>query len=487
MSVAAVVSFLRTCVHVALLRPLIRLFFGINIVGRENLRSLDRYIIVANHNSHLDILLLFCLLPVRDIARTHPVADEAYFSASRIVFQLVQFLFAPVWITRGRLPDDGDPLSGIKRCLDAGENAIVFPEGTRGKPGELQHFKSGIGRLIAQYPGLPVVPVYLTGPERALPKSSFLLLPFWNNVVIGPPQVLCGEHRDITRALESILVELSQSESVQRQLREADRVQHASNIVFLGIDGSGKSTLSRTTALELSSTSRICRVGDAMEFYDCGVAQATQPLLTEKLREAIGAYAKKAKSLSVYKIPKITELLLRNHLLREVERWYTPDFVVLDGSPLLNMVAWGVLYKKGSFDDEVCAKAIRVLSGQGASLGKDAAAYTQFPELRILANLKLNRLKMPDAVIFLDTPPKVACERIATRGEARQVHETEEHLEALRDAYLRVCGIIEREWKLPVLYADGDRTRESVAAETSRFLRDVLDTLPETEHDRSAT
>ena len=63
-------------------------------------------------------------------------------------------------------------------------------------------------------------------------------------------------------------------------------------------------------------------------------------MLTEKLREYIGGYAKKAESLKFYKIPKLTELILRNYLIHEVSRWYLPDLIIIDGSPLLNMIAW---------------------------------------------------------------------------------------------------------------------------------------------------
>ena len=70
---------LRTGLHLLLIRPLLRLLFGVNVVGRENLEGLDRFILAANHNSHLDIFLLYSALPPSRIARTHPVAARDYF------------------------------------------------------------------------------------------------------------------------------------------------------------------------------------------------------------------------------------------------------------------------------------------------------------------------------------------------------------------------------------------------------------------------
>jgi len=468
------ISFLRKLAHILFLRPLLKLVFGVNFIGKENLRNLDKYIIIANHNSHLDIVLLFCLLPVRDIVLTHPIADEDYFSKSRIVFRLVDFFFKPIWITRGKPDHAGDPLGGIKEKIDNGHKVIIFPEGTRGKPGELQHFKSGIGRLVAQYPDLPIVPVFLSGPERALPKASSLLLPFWNHVIIGPPQVSQGTHREITQSLEGILIGLSSSAAARRHKRKPRKKKYPPLIACLGIDGSGKSTLSRSVAQELSGTSSVCLISDRLEFYEHGDHQGIQPLVTEKLREVIGGYAKKAKSLKLYKIPKLAELLLRDHLLHEVRRWYSPDIVVMDGCPLLNIAAWAVLYKKDPLDNETLIKAMTILTGEDLKTRQGDPIFVRFPELSYLRRMKLNKLMLPDVVIFLDVDPTVACQRITARGEQKQVHETEEKLCQLHEAYLQVCRVIQQQWRIPTSRISGEDTPENVASAGLEFVRRSL-------------
>ena len=135
----------RALTHLLIIRPALKLIFGVNIRGRENLDGLDRFIIVSNHNSHLDTLLLFAMLPAKQIARTHPVAAKDYFSKSRVLFALVQFLFRPVWVDREG--EAGQALPEIQSLLDAGENIILFREGTRGEPGELAPFRKGIGKI----------------------------------------------------------------------------------------------------------------------------------------------------------------------------------------------------------------------------------------------------------------------------------------------------------------------------------------------------
>lgn len=463
-------SFWRVFWHVMLLRPFLRMVFGVNVSGRENLEQLERYIIIANHNSHLDILLLFYVLPVSHIRRTHVIADEAYFSRSRLVFRIVNYLFRPVWLTRGQLESKSDPLGRIKARLDAGDNLIIFPEGTRGVPGKLSHFKSGIGRLVTQYPDIPIVPVLLTGPERSLPKASALLLPLWNNVIIGPAQKCSGTHREVTRLLQEVLMELARSEAARRHRRERRQQTALRCISFLGIDGSGKSTMSRMVAQNLSVSTKVCRISDELEFYEDGQTRGLQPFLAERIRRKIGNYAKSAKSLKLYKIPKLAELLLRDHLLVEVRRWYRPHYVVMDGSPLLNLLAWSGLYKDDKMDARSCLKAMTVLSGKGTNVPRSDPLFDHYPELLQLKRIGVNRLSLPDIVVFIDIDPEEACRRIKKRGEDRQVHETEEKLSRLRDGYRLVCEVIRVERDVPVLVVDGTNSREAILAECLSFL-----------------
>jgi len=451
----------RVLTHLLLLRPFLKLFFGINVAGRKNLASLDQYIIIANHNSHLDILLLFYILPFKHILTTHPVAAEEYFSKWKVLFKLVNYLFCPIWIVRDREVDD--PLKGMKEALSSGHNIIIFPEGTRGIPGQIKRFKTGVGRLAIEYRNIPIIPVFLSGPEKSFPKKSAIPMPIWNYVTIGPPQMFKGEDRDITSSLEKMIRELSESETAKRHKRYK-RPKPAFAFAVYGIDGSGKSTLSRIVARKLSDTFRVCLVSDNLEFYENENQKELQPLLTEKLREALGRYAKTAKSLKQYKIPKLAELLLRDHIMGEVQRWYTPDIIVQDGCPLINLAAWAKLYKEEYFDTEVCTKAIRILTGKREAIRKDDPIFEKFHEMAVFRCLRLDHMRLPDAVIFLDVAPAVSIQRIQSRGEQRQVHETEEKLAKLREGYLLVTQLVEIEFNIPTRILDGESQSDKVTA-----------------------
>jgi hypothetical protein len=188
---------------------------------------------------------------------------------------------------------------------------------------------------------------------------------------------------------------------------------------------------------------------------------------------------KKARSLAWYKLPKLTELLLRNHLHRELARWYVPDYIVMDGSPLLNMIAWAAIYRKESFNEDTCFKAMCILSGRDADIRRDDPIYDRFPELYYLRHLRVTTLAIPDTVVFIDTPPSTACARIEARGEQRQVHETEETLAVLRRAYIDVCDCIRRHWDIGVAVLDGGAERGHVALEAENFIRATVSSTGE--------
>ena len=461
---------LRVLIQILLVRPLLRLVFGITITGKENLHELDQFIIVANHNSHLDTFLLYSILPVGQISKTSPVAAREYFSKPRWLFAAVNYLLRPIWVDRNHKV--GNPLEEMFSRLDSGQNIIIYPEGTRGEPGEMQNFKTGIGRLVQARPSIPVIPVFLHGPERSLPKSAPVPLPIWNHVAVGLPQLFTGNTENASELLKGSIEFLAQTHS-KGQHRRAPERPPAYSVAVLGIDGSGKSTLSRSLAEQLSASSTACWISDTLVLFENGKPKTMQPLLVEKARAWIGRRAKQAKSLARYKIPKLTELLLRDRLRAETNRWYRPDVIVMDGCPLFNMTAWAALYREEHFNEEFCAKAVALMSAQGEGVEKDDPLLKQFPELTYLRRLGFDRLNIPDVVLFLDVAPNEAMRRIDSRGEHKQVHETEEKLSRLREAYLLVCRVVEREGRAAVRRIDGSADLPRVTADALQFVEQV--------------
>lgn len=379
---------------------------------------------------------------------------------------MVQFLLQPVWVDR---EESGlAAIKEIQRRLDDGRSIIIFPEGTRGAAGELQEFRGGVGLIAGHNPDVPVVPVYLEGPERAFPKAMAFPLPLWNHITIGPPQRLQGKSRDISARLHDHLEALAEEERAYRQ-RRMPEPHNPFVVAVIGVDGSGKSTLSRRLAG--CSAGNSCFIGDTLELFNAGEPSEAQPLVANEVRKWVGRQAKSAKNLKHYKIPKLAELLLRDRLLSDVHRWYRPDQVFMDGSPLLNMAGWAILYHEDAFNEEVCSTAMDILTGKHVC-GKRDPIFKQFPELLTLRKLNLTHLHLPDAVIFLDVDPAVCVERITSRGEEVQAHENIEKLSKLRKAYALVCDVVQQ--TRPVGRLTGDKTQDQLTEEATAFIKTAI-------------
>lgn len=447
-----------------------RLVFGVSADGRQHLDGLDRFILIANHNSHLDVFLLFQLLPSDQLLKTHPVAAYEYFCRPKALLWLVTFLFQPVWVVRGQ--SNRNPLQGMREQLARGHNLILFPEGTRGEAGEIAHFKAGIGQLATEFPDIPIVPVFMAGPDRALPKSQSIPVPLWNRLTIAPPLLFTGTRQQTTAALERRLRDLAASSAASRH-RRSTPARDAPAVAVVGIDGSGKSTLARHLAQRLSRDGRVCLITDDITFYADGQAETAQLLLKEHLREAIGRRAKTAGSLKSYKIPKLTELLLRDAVIRDIRRWYAPDLIIMDGAPLINLTAWAGIYREAAFDEEICATALKVLTGL-AEIDATDPVYTALPELETLKRIHLAKLELPAVVLFVDVAPAVSLARIEARGVERQVHETAQKLSRLRDGYQLVCRVVEERLDRPMSVIDGQQPLDDVIAFAIGQLRTML-------------
>jgi 1-acyl-sn-glycerol-3-phosphate acyltransferase len=173
-----------------LVRGYLRLYHRLAVEGRENLPAEPPFVLVANHVSHLDALVLGAPLPARLRDRVFPVAaGDTFFEKPSQAFFAASFLNAlPIW----RRKCGAHALQQLReRLLREPCAYLLFPEGTRSRDGRLGRFKPGLGMLVAGTP-VPVVPCHLDGTFRALPPHARLPRPCQIVVRVGEPLIFAG-------------------------------------------------------------------------------------------------------------------------------------------------------------------------------------------------------------------------------------------------------------------------------------------------------
>ena len=155
----------------------------------------EQRIYFANHQSHLDWVLIWAALPRELRARTRPIAARDYWTSSPFKQWLTSAVFNAVYVSRTRV-DDQDPLEPLVAALKAGDSLVIFPEGTRSNKEAPQPFKSGLFHLAEQFPGVQLIPAWIDNVQRVMPKGEVVPVPILCTVTFGAPlQLLQDEDK----------------------------------------------------------------------------------------------------------------------------------------------------------------------------------------------------------------------------------------------------------------------------------------------------
>ena len=139
------------------LRSLCRLLFRVEIKGTMSSGlAAERLLVVANHESFLDGLLLGLFLPINPVFVVHTaIANNRYF---RLILSLVDYLAVD--------PTNPMAMKKVVRLLEGGRPVVIFPEGRITTTGSLMKVYEGPA-FVAAKTGATILPVRLDGPSRS--------------------------------------------------------------------------------------------------------------------------------------------------------------------------------------------------------------------------------------------------------------------------------------------------------------------------------
>ena len=140
----------------ALFQPFFLIWFRMARIGREHIPADGPLILAANHRSFLDPFVIGTMArrPV------YYMAKRELFSHRVAAWYLNNLGAFP--IDRGN--GDGDSMATARTILERGDCVVIFPEGSRTRPGGLGTPRRGVGRLALET-GAPVVPIAVIGTQ----------------------------------------------------------------------------------------------------------------------------------------------------------------------------------------------------------------------------------------------------------------------------------------------------------------------------------
>ena len=139
--------------------------WSVTITGRENVDRKKAYVMACNHQSILDIPVIY-----RTFLHFKWVSKASLFKIPFIGWNL--WLNRHIKLTRSSTKSQRKMLKLCAKNIQNGSSVMIFPEGTRSRNGELRNFKEG-AFLIALQQKTDIVPMVVDGSYKALPEKGF--------------------------------------------------------------------------------------------------------------------------------------------------------------------------------------------------------------------------------------------------------------------------------------------------------------------------
>lgn len=183
--------------------------WSLKVTGREHIVRGQNYVIVANHQSLLDILVLLAGVPVQ----FKFMAKKELFAIPFLGWHMALSGYIPI-DRSGSVEARKRALGQAKERLEQKISVLFFPEGTRSTDGKIHDFKGGAFHAAVDQK-VPVLPVVINGTLDAIPKKSWRIRkPTCFHVAIQPPVKLTEEN-----------IKQKQSEIRETMIRALDRLR----------------------------------------------------------------------------------------------------------------------------------------------------------------------------------------------------------------------------------------------------------------------
>ncbi|MEM8926259.1 MAG: lysophospholipid acyltransferase family protein [Actinomycetota bacterium] len=214
------------------MKPAIALYGSPKVIGADRLADVDGPVIfAANHHSHADTTLLLATIPSHLREDLVIAAGADYFFPNRITAAISALFIGAIPIERQRLSKLS--IENTVDAVEADRNLLIFPEGGRSPDGWGREHRPGAA-FVAKRTGVPVVPIYIDGTGRILPKGKNWPTRSRCAVVFGAPLHLEADEdvRDFAKRIERRVGELS--DEFAHGWWESRRLAHRDEAAALG-------------------------------------------------------------------------------------------------------------------------------------------------------------------------------------------------------------------------------------------------------------
>ncbi len=157
-------------VSIIFFRTFVKIFYKVEVVGLENVESVQPVIIAPNHQSYLDAI--FAAFP---FSKTR-LYDIYFFAKLRSIIKsgFIRYYARHSNVIIMDINDNvRDALQKLAKVLSKGKSVVIFPEGTRTRDGEIAEFKQSFA-ILSKELSVPVVPTLISGAYEALKSRSSL-------------------------------------------------------------------------------------------------------------------------------------------------------------------------------------------------------------------------------------------------------------------------------------------------------------------------